>query len=311
MVWAPCARMVAMQAFGAGIEPHALGIGAFQRVQLQALEHADALAQRRLEFELAAHGAFGDGGDLRLEAGHVGQLVQAFDIDDGGIHVGDQQFLAAAAWRDQIDVELQAFRAARAPRPARARIRSDAAGRRRWPGDRMLAGPLLQARGTAPGSAPLPMTFRTKADMLAPMKFDAVLIAGPTASGKSAAALELAERYRRRRSINADSMQVYREAPILTAQPGAADKARVPHLLYGHVSAREAYSVGRYARGCRRRAGAGARHGQAAHLCRRHRALFHGADRWPGAISRPRRRKCATARARCWRRSAWKRCMRG
>ena len=57
-------------------------------------------------------------------------------------------------------------------------------------------------------------------------------------------------------------MQVYREAPILTAQPGAADKARVPHLLYGHVSAREAYSVGRYARGCRRRAGGGARQGR-------------------------------------------------
>jgi len=77
------------------------------------------------------------------------------------------------------------------------------------------------------------------------MKFDAVLIAGPTASGKSAAALELAEQIGGA-VINADSMQVYREAPILTAQPSAADKARVPHLLYGHVSAREVYSVGRW-----------------------------------------------------------------
>jgi tRNA dimethylallyltransferase len=41
-------------------------------------------------------------------------------------------------------------------------------------------------------------------------------------------------------------MQVYREAPILTAQPSADDKARAPHLLYGHVSAREVYSVGRW-----------------------------------------------------------------
>ena len=75
------------------------------------------------------------------------------------------------------------------------------------------------------------------------MKFDAVLIAGPTASGKSAQALALAEEIGGV-VINADSMQVYREAPILTAQPGDADKARAPHLLYGHVSARDVYSVG-------------------------------------------------------------------
>jgi len=75
------------------------------------------------------------------------------------------------------------------------------------------------------------------------MKFDAVLIAGPTASGKSASALALAEEIGGV-VINADSMQVYREAPILTAQPSDGDKARLPHLLYGHVSAREVYSVG-------------------------------------------------------------------
>lgn len=77
------------------------------------------------------------------------------------------------------------------------------------------------------------------------MKIDAVLIAGPTASGKSAAALELAEEIGGV-VINADSMQVYREAPTLTAQPSAEDKARVPHLLYGHVGASEVYSVGRW-----------------------------------------------------------------
>ena len=77
------------------------------------------------------------------------------------------------------------------------------------------------------------------------MKFDAVLIAGPTASGKSQAALALAEKIGGV-VINADSMQVYREAPILTAQPFDADKARVPHLLYGHVGADEVYSVGRW-----------------------------------------------------------------
>jgi tRNA dimethylallyltransferase len=78
------------------------------------------------------------------------------------------------------------------------------------------------------------------------VKFDAVLIAGPTASGKSAAGLALAEKIGGV-VINADSMQVYEEAPILTAQPDEAAKARAPHLLYGHVHARELYSVGRYA----------------------------------------------------------------
>jgi tRNA dimethylallyltransferase len=77
------------------------------------------------------------------------------------------------------------------------------------------------------------------------MRCDAVLIAGPTASGKSAAALDLA-RHVGGALINADAMQVYREAPILTAQPDAEAKGKAPHLLYGHVSVRETYSVGRY-----------------------------------------------------------------
>jgi len=72
-----------------------------------------------------------------------------------------------------------------------------------------------------------------------------VLIAGPTASGKSAAALALAEALRGA-VINADSMQVYRELRILSARPLDEDMARAPHLLYGHVGAWERYSVGRY-----------------------------------------------------------------
>jgi tRNA dimethylallyltransferase len=73
----------------------------------------------------------------------------------------------------------------------------------------------------------------------------AVLIAGPTASGKSALALDLAERFAGI-VINTDSMQVYRDLRIITARPGAAEAARAPHLLYGHVDAAENYSVGRF-----------------------------------------------------------------
>ena len=73
----------------------------------------------------------------------------------------------------------------------------------------------------------------------------AVLIAGPTTSGKSALALMLAEALGGT-IINADAMQVYRDLRILTARPLPAEEARVPHLLYGHVDAAENYSVGRW-----------------------------------------------------------------
>jgi tRNA dimethylallyltransferase len=73
----------------------------------------------------------------------------------------------------------------------------------------------------------------------------AVLIAGPTASGKSALALRLAERIGGA-VINADSMQVYGDLAVITARPTAAEQARVPHLLYGHVDAAVNYSVGQY-----------------------------------------------------------------
>jgi tRNA dimethylallyltransferase len=73
----------------------------------------------------------------------------------------------------------------------------------------------------------------------------AVLIAGPTASGKSALALRLAERAGGT-IVNADSMQVYRDFRVLTARPTPEEESRAPHLLYGHVDAAEPYSVGRW-----------------------------------------------------------------
>jgi tRNA dimethylallyltransferase len=67
----------------------------------------------------------------------------------------------------------------------------------------------------------------------------AILVAGPTASGKSALALKLAERLGGV-VINADSMQIYRELRIITARPSDDDLARVPHALYGVRPAAEA-----------------------------------------------------------------------
>ncbi|TIQ21536.1 MAG: tRNA (adenosine(37)-N6)-dimethylallyltransferase MiaA [Mesorhizobium sp.] len=76
---------------------------------------------------------------------------------------------------------------------------------------------------------------------------NAILIAGPTASGKSALALDLAERDGGV-IVNTDSMQVYSVLDVLTARPTAAELARVPHFLYGHVHPSTAYSTGAWLR---------------------------------------------------------------
>ncbi len=74
-----------------------------------------------------------------------------------------------------------------------------------------------------------------------------VLIAGPTASGKSALALAIAER-QGGLIVNADAIQVFSDWRVLTARPSAEDEARAPHALYGHVPGDHAYSVGEWLR---------------------------------------------------------------
>ena len=74
-----------------------------------------------------------------------------------------------------------------------------------------------------------------------------ILIAGPTASGKSALALGVAEQLGGV-VVNADSMQVYRDLRTITARPSPEEEARVPHRLYGHVDAAINYSTGQWLR---------------------------------------------------------------
>ncbi len=74
-----------------------------------------------------------------------------------------------------------------------------------------------------------------------------LLIAGPTASGKSARALEAAERDRGA-VVNADALQIYADWRVLTARPDEADEARAPHRLYGIVSGVRPFSVGDWLR---------------------------------------------------------------
>lgn len=72
-----------------------------------------------------------------------------------------------------------------------------------------------------------------------------VLIAGPTASGKSSLAMEIAAA-QGGVIVNADAIQVYENWRVLTARPSEADEALAPHLLYGHVAHDAEYSVGRW-----------------------------------------------------------------
>ncbi len=72
-----------------------------------------------------------------------------------------------------------------------------------------------------------------------------LIVAGPTASGKSALALDLAEAFDGV-VINADSMQVYKELRVLSARPDDSEIARAPHRLYGVLSGREACSAGKW-----------------------------------------------------------------
>lgn len=74
-----------------------------------------------------------------------------------------------------------------------------------------------------------------------------VLIAGPTASGKSALALALAES-QGGVIVNADAIQVFDDWRVLTARPSIEDEIRAPHVLYGHIAGDHAYSVGDWLR---------------------------------------------------------------
>src|SRR6202034_3836947 len=118
---------------------------------------------------------------------------------------------------------------------------------RAGPGEgRMARAPSTTVLSSA-GSTGLQISVATRDIQVSshPENNNAVLIAGPTASGKSALALELAAATGGV-VINTDSMQVYRDLRIITARPTADEEAQVPHLLYGHVDAAVNFSAGHW-----------------------------------------------------------------
>lgn len=97
----------------------------------------------------------------------------------------------------------------------------------------------MSPRASAPAAISVPVNMNADLPPLG-------LIAGPTASGKSALALDLAGRIGGT-IVNADASQVYRDLRILTARPGPEDEARAPHRLFGHVDAAVAHDAAAWA----------------------------------------------------------------
>ena len=240
----------------AGSQRDALGDDAVDDCGFQSFQQRDALAQRALELDLPVHGTGGDGGDMLLEAHDIGQFVDAFLVDHGGIHVGDEDVAAAVVGRLDHAIDRRAVEFG----PERGKglglshpvfdgqVAGDGRGKPVCPACADGACRLIceRLRKRARGRIGDQSCDEGHGEgRSAGMLENAILIAGPTASGKSRLALELA-RPSGATVVNADSMQVYSILRVLTARPNEAEMEAVPHALYGHVHPSEAYSTGRW-----------------------------------------------------------------
>ncbi len=226
--------------------------GLLERRDGKSLEHRDAPAQTLAEVDLAVHAGTGDLGDLRLEAGMGGELVEGFGGDDGAVHIRKQELLPAPLCRrrDGVDrrvlerrphgIEVGRRGAGDVHRLAWGEhVRRPAAERFAHARDdrpRKEAGTAVRDQGEDVSHLDFPVARtlaaepeRSKAEVGARK---ALIVAGPTASGKSALAALIAEEIGGT-VINADAMQLYRELRVLTARPTPEEEARVPHRLYG------------------------------------------------------------------------------
>lgn len=228
----------------------------FQRRGGQSLKHGDARAERAFKLKLTAHRPFGDGGDFRAFAGDVGKLVDAFLFDDGRIHVGDQQALAAVFRRQDVDIHGNVLARAVCGEQhafigffhgdvvgdARRQLAQNVMGKKLFKTRDAIA---VDDRLGGIGDHGQDIGHSSTEDLVRESQI--IFIAGPTASGKSAAALALAS-LRDGEIINADAMQIYRDLRIITARPTPEDESCAPHRLYGVLDGAEACSAGRWAR---------------------------------------------------------------
>jgi tRNA dimethylallyltransferase len=224
-------------------------------------EQSGARGKGFAKIDLASHRAAGDRRDLGGDSEQGAQFVEHFIGDNRRFEIGDEQPLAPQRRRLNHDIDRGAAENGAHACCDRLRLgqvdkkiaglmdrepnrlgcdrqrRTDLGGK---PDETGVGGGRDQRDGEshrrpsyAAGGA------SNKPRHLPPV----VVVAGPTASGKSALALALSEAYGGT-VINADAMQCYRDLAILTVRPDAAAESRVPHRLYGYLDAAERGSVG-------------------------------------------------------------------
>ena len=175
-----------------GREPDALGMAVDRRL-VEAGEQGDAGVERTLEVEVPAHRLLGHRRDLVPQPGIIGEFVDALLPDHRHIHVGYEQPLAAAGTRldDEVDAREQAFeRLARAFGSGRQR---EVAGAFRFDPFGLADPPSASRAAEISPRVSRSDAIRVAMNKPAPSKKPLALIAGPTASGKSALALALAQ----------------------------------------------------------------------------------------------------------------------
>ena len=236
-----------------------------QHPRTHSLEQCNASFERGDEVDLAIHRAARDLRDLRANPETFGELVEHLVFDDRRFEIGDEQPFAAPRNRLHENVDLGGLdQGARRLFSSRrtSRLENEITGftggepvrfDRGSQGCRDGRGKARQARSAAePGdqcedhphqkASYSRRRFRHKPTRANKEGAPVLIIAGPTASGKSALALQLAHTLRGT-VINADSQQIYRDLRILTARPDASAEERAPHRLYGFLDAAERGSV--------------------------------------------------------------------
>lgn len=227
----------------------------FNGCTFKPLQQRNAGIESQPKIQLAAHGAIGNFSNLVLESERCGQFIDAFLLDHGRIHVGNQDQLAAAFSGHDIGIHAAATDdfAGNGQRVGRLGLENVA-------GDLMVqpvefsAGLLHHCgrkRNVEVGIGGIGNEAKNrhgKNDFRGTgvtRQRSAVLIAGPTASGKSSMALSRA-RANGGVIINADSMQLYDTLRIVTARPSAEEEALAEHHLYGIIPASLRFSTGQW-----------------------------------------------------------------
>jgi tRNA dimethylallyltransferase len=231
-----------------------------EHVRVHSLEELHTSFERSGKVNLAIHCLPRDFRNSWSEPERFGKLIQHLILDNRRFKIGDEQPLASAHDRlnENIDRRTDDRRAGQVlSSPRIGRIENEIAGLPRREPERLAAEPErlddrcndvrqppAAARARDQGEHHLHWR-RSYSSKRARHKQSVLIIAGPTASGKSVLALELADMFGGT-VINADSMQIYRDLRILTARPDASAEARVSHRLYGFLDAAERGSAAQW-----------------------------------------------------------------